>query len=597
MHQSSLRNIYTEKAEQYSTVLKKLRKKRSYLGWTRLSVVLAILLIIYYLFFNSSIFVWVALFLTIALFLYVLSVDTDNNENIAEAERLLSINNEELSIMSGDFYNRPGGLAYLPEDHPYAADIDLFGRASIYQYINRCTSDQSKKLLATLLLNFSTKEEIQNRQQSAKALSEHLDWRQKFQSAGMADPLTFFTEEKIISWLRMEKIFQQPFFKIAPQLFTVITFATVALFVGSYISSQVFWLLAFVFFLIAKSASAKVSKTYTALSRIENEVNTIQKQLHLIESLPVTQGILNKNISLSSLEKKGSESITELKQILKRFDFRQNAMVFLVLNTFLLWDVRQTNSLNKWKDKNALLVPGWFSALANIEIINTLATLSFNHPDWIFPMISNVHFTLIGEQIGHPLIDNKKRVNNSLSVNGTARIAVITGSNMAGKSTFLRSIAVNLVLAQMGAPVCATAFTFSLVRLFSSMRIADNLAENTSTFYAELKKLKSIIDEVKKHEKVFILLDEILRGTNSLDRHTGSEALIKQLIREHAVAVIATHDVELANLQKEFESAISNYYFDVQVEGEELYFDYKLKRGVCQSLNASLLMKKIGIEM
>jgi len=167
---------------------------------------------------------------------------------------------------------------------------------------------------------------------------------------------------------------------------------------------------------------------------------------------------------------------------------------------------------------------------------------------------------------------------------------------MAGKSTFLRSVAVNLVLAQIGAPVCAKAFTFSPVRLYSSMRIADNLAENTSTFYAELKKLKSIIDEVKKHEKIFILLDEILRGTNSLDRHAGSEALIRQLLKENAVAVIATHDVELATLENEYQTAISNYHFDVQVEGEELYFDYKLKRGVCQSMNASLLMKKIGIE-
>jgi DNA mismatch repair ATPase MutS len=153
------------------------------------------------------------------------------------------------------------------------------------------------------------------------------------------------------------------------------------------------------------------------------------------------------------------------------------------------------------------------------------------------------------------------------------------------------------VLAQAGAPVCAKAFTFSPVRLYSSMRISDNLAENTSTFYAELKKLKTIIDQVKRHEKVFILLDEILRGTNSLDRHTGSEALIRQLIREHAVAVIATHDVELGGLENAYPNAISNYHFDVQVAGEELYFDYKLKGGICQSINASLLMKKIGIEI
>lgn len=180
---------------------------------------------------------------------------------------------------------------------------------------------------------------------------------------------------------------------------------------------------------------------------------------------------------------------------------------------------------------------------------------------------------------------------------GKPKIGLITGSNMAGKSTFLRSLGVNMVLAQMGAPVCVKNFLLSPARLMSSMRIADNLAENTSTFYAELKKLKTIIEAVDRHEPVFILLDEILRGTNSFDRHKGSEALIAQLIRQKAVAVIATHDVALAKLETHYPEAIENYHFDVQVEGEELYFDYKLKQGVCTSLNASILMKKIGIEL
>jgi DNA mismatch repair ATPase MutS len=168
---------------------------------------------------------------------------------------------------------------------------------------------------------------------------------------------------------------------------------------------------------------------------------------------------------------------------------------------------------------------------------------------------------------------------------------------MAGKSTFLRSIGVNMILAYAGAPVCARKFKVSIATIKSSMRVADNLAENTSTFYAELKKLKSIIEVINNHEKVLIILDEILRGTNSFDRHTGSSALIKQLVKKDAVALIATHDVELAELEKDFPGNISNYHFDVQVSGEELYFDYKLKRGICTSLNASLLMKKIGIEL
>lgn len=595
--QTTPAEIYQKQVEVCTNKLKHLKRKRSQLGWLRLIIVLGIILSIYYLFFNSSALVWLAVLAGISVFLYVVSIDTDNNEMISDIERLHAINTEELSILDGNYYNREDGLSFLPHEHPYAGDIDLFGSASIYQYINRCTSEQSKKLLSTLLLTPSEKDIIIQQQEAAKSLAPNYKWRQQLQSVGMTNPLTFTTERKIISWLNMPAPYKQKFWQSFPLIFTVITLSSLASYVLDWINSSVFTLLIFIFFLIAKYTSSKVQQTYIALSKIEPEVNTIQQQLKQIEIIPAASSLLNSYKSVLVSEKNGSESIRELKMILQRFEFRLNVFVFLFLNTFLLWDVRQVNSLNKWKKKNSKAVPNWFSILANIEVINTLATITFNHPDWVFPTINESHFTLLGEQIGHPLIDAKKRVDNSFAIEGTGKISMITGSNMAGKSTFLRSIAVNLVLAQLGAPVCAKAFTFSPVHLYSSMRIADNLAENTSTFYAELKKLKYIIDKVKEQDKIFILLDEILRGTNSLDRHTGSEALIRQLIRENAVAVIATHDVELGSLEAEYSDAITNYHFDVQVEGEELYFDYKLKRGICQSMNASLLMKKIGIEI
>jgi DNA mismatch repair ATPase MutS len=188
-------------------------------------------------------------------------------------------------------------------------------------------------------------------------------------------------------------------------------------------------------------------------------------------------------------------------------------------------------------------------------------------------------------------------VNNSFSTEGAKQINLVTGSNMAGKSTFLRSVGVNIVLAMMGAPVCCNKLTLSATKVMSSMRVNDNLEENTSTFYAELKKLKEIIEAVKRQETVFVLLDEILRGTNSADRHTGSMALLKQLIKENASCIVATHDLQLATLADAYPGNVHNFHFDVQVQNEELYFDYKIKEGICQSMNASLLMKKIGIEL
>ena len=294
---------------------------------------------------------------------------------------------------------------------------------------------------------------------------------------------------------------------------------------------------------------------------------------------------------------KASIEIKQLKSILDKFDLRLNIVGPLFLNSFSLWDVRQMISLNEWKRKNKKLVPQFFKTIAEVEVLNSLAAIHFNHPDWCLPQFTNEHFFFESKDLGHPLIPQNQRIDNDFTVENKTLISLVTGSNMAGKSTLLRSIGANMVLAQMGGPVCAKSFIVSPVRLMTSMRISDNLAENTSTFYAELKKLKTIIEAVDRHEKVFVLLDEILRGTNSHDRHRGAAAFITQLIRHNAYAVIATHDLELAELRKQYPQSIENCHFDVQVKEEELFFDYKLKEGVCHSLNASLLMKKIGIEL
>lgn len=223
--------------------------------------------------------------------------------------------------------------------------------------------------------------------------------------------------------------------------------------------------------------------------------------------------------------------------------------------------------------------------------------MAFNHPGWCFPEISEDFFTLSAVSLGHPLLKDTGRVPNDAVLEGTGKVMLVTGSNMAGKSTFLRTVGVNIVLAMAGSVVCAEKMTVSPTKIITSMRIADNMEENISTFYAELKKLEMILQQVRAHEKVFLLLDEILRGTNSHDRHAGSGAVIRQFLREDAVAILATHDLELTDMAKEFPGQVLNYHFDVQVRDEELYFDYKLKDGICTSMNASLLMRKIGIDV
>jgi DNA mismatch repair ATPase MutS len=235
--------------------------------------------------------------------------------------------------------------------------------------------------------------------------------------------------------------------------------------------------------------------------------------------------------------------------------------------------------------------------MAEFEALASLANMAFNNPGWVYPGVTEDYFVFRAEDMGHPLIPAGRRICNSFTADGAGKAIIVTGSNMSGKSTFLRTCGVNAVLAFAGAPVCASAFTVSLVRLHSSMRISDSLEENISSFYAELRRLRAIIAGTESDPKAFLLLDEILRGTNSDDRYTGSVALIKQLSGYGAVSMVATHDLRLAGLEDELPQSIENYHFDVKVNDEELFFDYLLTPGICSSFNASLLMKKMGIKV
>jgi DNA mismatch repair ATPase MutS len=344
--------------------------------------------------------------------------------------------------------------------------------------------------------------------------------------------------------------------------------------------------------------SKLVMPSYLQLDKIAPQLESLSESIRWIENKEFNSDLLKR---LKSKYKTGSatssQSIKKLKKILDLLDVRLNPLAFIPLNTFLFWDLQQIFTLEKWKRANKENIGDWFAALAEMECLSSIANLHFNHPESSFPALSDKQGVFIADTMGHPLIPKEKLVCNSFSTEGLNQMNLITGSNMAGKSTFLRSVGVNIVLAMMGSPVFAKSLTLSPMKVLSSMRVSDNLEESTSTFYAELKKLKEIIEAVYAKKKIFLLLDEILRGTNSADRHTGSKALIKQLVQHNAAGLIATHDLELAKLAEEFPGNIHNYHFDVQVTNDELFFDYKLNRGVCQSMNASILMKKIGIEL
>jgi len=599
-------DIYQQQIAKHNTELKKLEKLSRLFSWLRLLTMASFFVCLWLIWANGTIILLPLAVLFIVSFFYILTKHLNNNDAIDNLKRLISISETEIKVLNHHFTDLPDGSAVSDgiitgksENHEYANDLDIFGRASVFQYINRCTSEQGKKLFAGWLSDPAPSEIILRRQEAVKELSQQLEWRQQLQSYGIAHSVAVATENKIGNWLEEPfEFLHKTHWKLLRFILPAISLGFLTLYLTDIITSGIFYPSILLMLVVSLAISKLIIPSFTNLNKVAPQLETLSDSVAWIEKKELNSKLLTE---LRSKYTEGSmlssQRIKKLKKILDRTDIRLNPLVFIPLNTFVFWDLQQVLILENWKKENKEHIGDWFHSLAEIESLSSLANLSFNHPAWAFPAISDQPGMVIADSLGHPLIPKEKLVTNSFSTEGSGGLNLITGSNMAGKSTFLRSVGVNIVLAMMGSPVCAESFTASNMKVISSMRVNDNLEENTSTFYAELKKLKEVIEAVNRNEKVFLLLDEILRGTNSADRHTGSKALIKQLIQHNAVGLIATHDLELAKLADEFPSKLHNYHFDVQVAGDELYFDYKLKRGICTSMNASLLMKKIGIEL
>ena len=275
------------------------------------------------------------------------------------------------------------------------------------------------------------------------------------------------------------------------------------------------------------------------------------------------------------------------------FDQINSVLYYLISNVLFLRDIILSYKINKWIKENIYNIPVWNKAAAYIDVINSISVFGYNNSDFIFPVI-NSSTIIKAENMSHPLIDSLKRVGNNIEINKTHKFLIITGANMAGKSTFIRSIGVNLILASMGAPVCASSFEFSSVDIFSSMRTSDKLMDSSSYFHAELQRLKLLKEKAEKSEKMLVLLDEILKGTNSQDKLQGSKLVLLKFIKLNITGILATHDTALGSLSEEYIENFENYFFDFDIdEIGEMHFDYKLKKGISNNMNASILLKNV----
>lgn len=584
-----LKSFYTSQQEKHQQKLQQTKKRLALLATLRLSVFVALALGMYFLWGTS--FIFVLLPLGLAMFLYLVIQFSNVKRHKEYLERLIAINVKELDVLARRFHHLPDGKDFLQLNHPYAQDLDLFGRGSFFQYANRTVLVQGTEVFSGLLLDGYPKDLIK-KQEAIQELSQLPEWRQHFSAlAGETRPK--ISPDVVSDWMKNHQSFMPKWAGIVPPIFVLLSIGLIALATRGMApeSLVLFW------YVLGVGIVGRYAKKIIAFTtRVSEAQDTIQQHQRLIYELE-TQSF--KSELLQELQKKLEVKGEKTSNILKRFSQKVtmleqqfNFIISMFAQGLGLYSIYYAFQVESWIGKYGHEVEGWFDAIAQFDAYITLGTYAFNHPDHTYPMLVQGDTVFSGKQIGHPLVDPKKNVLNDFDI-GKGRFCIVTGANMAGKSTFLRAMGLQIVMANMGLPVKGKEVLYHPVRLLTSMRSTDSLSDETSYFYAELKRLKYIVEELEK-DNCFVILDEILKGTNSVDKAEGSKKFVERLVRNGSTGMVATHDLSLCTLANELPQ-VENHYFDAQIVNGELYFDYRFKEGVCKNMNASFLLKNMGI--
>jgi hypothetical protein len=508
-------------------------------------------------------------------------------------ENLVAINARELNALRGDFAGFYAGTAYIDPSHAYSHDLDIFGEGSFFQAINRCNTIQGKKDFAHgLSFPLGNKKELLEHQEAIKELSIKTDFRQHIAAAGHETEEQEGDHTELLAWLKQDAfIYNKKVFRYLLVIVPIITtIAVVGAYFNPWIKACAVLLTLFQWALLGIYIK-RVNAFHESIGRKRSILEKYARVLYFLQPEKFSSAILSKLVADAQ---QADQKLKELATLVGSFNARSNSLMSFFVNSVLMYDLQYVYRLERWKVENEKSLRQWLDAISKIEVLSTWATYAFNHSQFIYADI-NDQLTLKASNLGHPLISPDECVTNDVKAGEDGAILIITGANMAGKSTFLRTIGINVVIALNGAPVFATEFVCPLIVLRTGMRTADSLKDHQSYFYAELNRLKSIVDQLRNNVPLLILLDEILKGTNSTDKQAGSIALVKQLIPHSCLALIATHDLALGELETEFPRHVKNYHFEPNIENDQLSFDYKLKRGIAEKMNATFLMKKMGI--
>ncbi|GAK91937.1 MutS-related protein [Nonlabens ulvanivorans] len=586
----TLQSFYLERIAQFKEHRDSIKNQLRLSSTIRLLLFIAGAAGVYFLWSQWQVAVVIAV-ATFILFLFLVSRHENLKRKRDFQQALLDRNELELNMLERKFYDRPDGALFLRDDHEFSRDIDLLGPGSFFQYLNRSVTKDGVSTLAThFLSNDITR--ITEKQEAIKELSEKIDFRHNYGATA-----TLLNNEKdpkgMLAWIKSYEAFVPALFAWLPWVWFAVSIALGVAYFNDWVNGYIFSAAFFGGLAVTGKYIKRITAFIANISSLELFFQQYSQLILAIEKESFKSDLL---IELKSRimvgESPASIRFQELAVAIGRLDQRNNMLFGVLANGFGLWDLKQVHTIENWLQENAGHIENWLETVAQIDAMNSLGNFAYNHKDYVYPTIESGDFKMQVNDARHPLLDPAKAIGNDINI-ASGEFFIITGANMAGKSTFLRTVSMKIVMANAGLPVCAQSMIYSPIKLITSMRTSDSLTDDESYFFSELKRLKYIVDKIET-ERYFIVLDEILKGTNSQDKANGSRKLIEKLSRKHATGIIATHDLSLTEVADEYDS-ISNYFFDADITNDELTFDYTFKNGIATNMNASFLLRKMGI--
>jgi DNA mismatch repair ATPase MutS len=587
--------IYQERAERFRQKAGQLKQQLGWLSFARLLSFLAFVFLLYQLTQKGSGWIVIITVAVFAAFLYLVKWYGKIQQKRQYFSALADCNEKEDAFLKTNKSPYETGKEYEDPHHPYSYDLDLFSEEGLFSYLNRCSTSFGKEALAQDLLAPGS-QGIRERQAAVKELAGAIDFRQELYAHGSLHQTKKKDLERLLHWIDSDTKLINTLLYYLLMVFPLCTMGSLIYYAvtESETAFSLFTKLFVMNLIIAFSFSKKITSQLSVSTAVTKILEHYSHQLRLIEKQEFQASLLKQY--QQGLNKNGIAASHLIGQLASLFNYLEtvvNLVVSLLLNGLFLFHVHILYRLGHWKKQHAHEIKDWLRTIGKTESLSSFGNLSYNNPSFCFPGVTEQP-AFRANDLGHILVRKEKRVCNDVSFN-EQKFVILTGSNMSGKSTFLRTLGTNLVLAKAGSAVCARSFEFYPFDIFVSMRITDSLQDSESLFYAELKRLQSIIKALEEDRHTFVILDEILRGTNSNDKRHGTIGLIKKMAGFDTFGIIATHDVVVADLIKEYPGFIANKAFESAIINDELLFDYKLKDGVCHTLSASYLMKKMEI--